>query len=106
MPPFRWIADAAAIIRNGEIDWQALQSRADGMRLGLTLRASLTFMDSLLPGLVPSRVLSDSADYSASTRELREFRVKANRFSLFRRIAFHWYNYQRVTEFLRKELGL
>lgn len=98
LPPLRWVADASMIIRDSEIDWELILQEARRLRLVVTVRECLGFMSTLLPGLVPGEVLERLQAIAVEAREAREFAVKANEFSYWKRILFHWYNYQRVTE--------
>lgn len=57
-PPIRWVADAALVLRCGEIDWDVFVAEANRRLLGPTLLLALNTLDAILePGAVPAAVL-------------------------------------------------
>jgi hypothetical protein len=56
-PPLRWIADAAMILRGGEVEWEHLLVQSARYRLGLPLGIALGYLAGKMKLAVPATVL-------------------------------------------------
>ena len=75
VPPFRWMADAALLIRRDEIDWDYFLSRCDAYGRKLPAREGLEFVRSLGLAAVPDRVGEDLRDRSVDRRQFVRHRL-------------------------------
>jgi Uncharacterised nucleotidyltransferase len=64
-----WIADAAVILRTGEIDWPRLVDGAAQRELALTTSAALAILRELVDEPIPDQVLTDLGARPSSVRE-------------------------------------
>ncbi len=60
LPPFRWYADLAEMLRKQEskIDWSVLEERARRLLLVAVVRDMMERFDALLPGILPPAALA------------------------------------------------
>lgn len=82
-----WLADAAAVIRGGLVDWDALEQRAHERRVGLRLSAALSYLSGALGVRLPQEALL--AGGPAGARESLAHRLYASRVRGTGRLAAH-----------------
>jgi hypothetical protein len=77
VPPFRWAADAMAILRTSEaeIDWDRLGAQAERRRLILPLRDTLDFLSRVLNAPIPVATLSRLHNMPVSWVERIEYQA-------------------------------
>ena len=80
VPPLRWIADAAAVVRaSGEtMDWERVRERAAHHGLGLALAAALRVLDDVAGLRPPDGVRRSIEQMSVSFGERIEFEASIN----------------------------
>lgn len=111
MPPVRWVADAAMIIRTAghEIDWERLIDQVRKRRLMLPMRDTLGYLRQL-PGVpVPAEVVQTIEAIPATYLEhtLYRIRVRPNKPPKRISVLHYWFNAWRlsgVSPFHRKLL--
>jgi len=97
--PIRWVADSVTILRKAEsggVDWDRLIDRVQFCKVVVPMRLGLHYLAKKYAAPIPSDVLSNLDRISVPRREVNEFRAKAIRRTPWRRLRFHWYNYQRL----------
>ena len=57
MPPLRWVADAAFLIRTGTVDWTHLCVQTERLGLALPLADTLNYLRSIMRVAVPEEVI-------------------------------------------------
>jgi len=112
LAPFRWIADAAVILRNSNpgINWDDFISKILKLRLILELKYSLTYLKMLLDIPIPLYVTDTLNDCYLSKREKREFYIHTHKVrkmlgSLFIRWRIYRHQSQENQSKLRHFLG-
>lgn len=82
IPPMRWVADAAVIIRTirkeGQLDWDRLAAAARKHRVILPVRDALGYLRGIIPGLVPEDVLSGLGSAPVTDFERTMHRVRTS----------------------------
>jgi len=99
VPPLRWIADAAVILRDPsvEIDWERLVDLAVRRRFVLPLRDALTYLASALHVPVPPHALVTLRRERVSPAERWEYRLRTRPASrVLGRLREHWLRYRRL----------
>ena len=100
LPPFRWIADALAIINGStsELDWQRLLAQTEQRRLLCPLKAALTYLRDRFDAPVPAEVLRRLKNMPTSRLERIEYRYKSRNYGAkpFGYLPLHWFNYLRL----------
>lgn len=73
IPPIRWVADAARLMRGGQpIEWDALLDRAQSLRLMFVMQQALAYLSTGFDG-VPAEILESASRYAPSRLERLEF---------------------------------
>lgn len=98
VPPVRWVADAAAIIRReGEgLDWERLSRAAERHGKTLPVRDALTYLETNLGPLVPERVLARLAAIHVTGSEKFDYGVRTKKPGVlagFVELRFLWNSY-------------
>jgi hypothetical protein len=100
MPPFRWIADAVAVIRSAgdTLDWDRLAAEAERRRLTVALGAALAYLreefDAPVPPSLPARLES----VSAPRHERAAFRASCEPDRPTRTLRMAWDRYRRLRD--------
>jgi len=104
-PDCRWVIDAALTIRGAgkSLDWESLLQMASEPLKTLPLRDTLTYLDSVVEGLVPAGVLDrlhsipvNQADARYYEWGLKPILMYGSR-PFFRNFIWMWNNYTRVS---------
>lgn len=74
VPGIRWIADAVALIRNGQVRWERLVEQAVRRRFVLRLQVQLAYLRSAFEAPIPSEALAALGSAPASRLERFEQR--------------------------------
>lgn len=100
MPPVRWVADAAMIIRaaESEIDWERLIEQTRKRRLMLPMKETLGYLRDLLGDVVPDDVLRAFRSVPATLAERALYRIRSAPAKPLKRIpvAHYWLNSWRL----------
>jgi hypothetical protein len=72
IPPMRWIADAAVILRSGEIDWNRLLKQVEDRRAILPVRDALSYL-ATFSCHVPAFVVASLGAMSIRSAEVLEY---------------------------------
>ncbi len=80
LPPLRWVADAAIIMRaeNSEIDWERLMKQTRMRRLMLPMSDALGYLRKILGANVPADVLATIRNIPASPLECVLYRLRTS----------------------------
>jgi hypothetical protein len=96
MPPVRWVADAAMIIRaaQSEIDWARLIEQTQKRRLMLPMKDTLGYLCDLLGDAVPDGVVNAVRGTPATPTERALYRIRSGPAKPLKRIlvAHYWFN--------------
>jgi hypothetical protein len=100
LPPFRWIADAAAVIRSSgeELDWDRLVSEAERRRLTVASAAALGFLRTEFGLAVPPTALDRLRAAPASRHERAAFRAACRPDGPLRTLRMAWDRYRRLRD--------
>lgn len=100
LPPFRWIADAAAVIRSaGEgLDWDRLVSEAERRQLTVATAAALGYLREEFDLAVPAIVLDRLRAAPASRHERVAFRAACQPDRPLRTLRMAWDRYRRLRD--------
>lgn len=78
-PAFRWVADAAAVIRGGRVDWVRLEREAVRRDLTVTVAATLTYLVREFGLPIPPQTIARLAAAPAPRWERVAFRAQVGR---------------------------
>ena len=78
-PAFRWVADAATVIRGGEVDWDRLEAEARRRGLTVAVAATLSYLAREFALPIPGGTISRLAAAPASRWERASFRAQVGR---------------------------
>ncbi len=100
LPPFRWIADAAAVIRSAgeELDWGHLVAEAERRRLTVATLAALSYLREEFELAVPPSALGQLRAVLASRHERAAFRAACRPDSPQRTLRMAWDRYRRLRD--------
>jgi hypothetical protein len=100
LPPFRWIADAAAVIRSAGdgLDWDRLVSEAGRRQLTVASAAALGYLREEFDLAVPVAVLDRLRAALASRHERAAFRAACQPDSPLRTLRMAWDRYRRLRD--------
>ena len=100
LPPFRWIADAAAVIRSsGEgLDWDRLASEAERRQLTVASAAALNYLREEFGLAVPATVVARLRAAPASRHERSAFRAACQADGPLRTLRMAWDRYRRLRD--------
>jgi hypothetical protein len=99
LPPFRWIADAAAVIRSaGDLDWDRLVSEAERRQLTVASAAALGYLREEFDLAVPEIVLDRLQAVPASHHERAAFRAACQPDGPLRTLRMAWDRYRRLRD--------
>jgi hypothetical protein len=92
MPPLRWIADAAMILRTaGErVNWDRLIAEADERLLLVVMREAILLLTALVDVYVPAAVLTRLRTARVSRAEEREYRLRQVDKAYLRTLTGRW----------------
>lgn len=76
IPPVRWVADAAMILRAADIDWTRLIAQARERHLALTASRALEYLAQTIDAAVPADVLRDLSATRVSRGERWDYIAK------------------------------
>jgi hypothetical protein len=106
VPPFRWVADACAILKTSEseIDWNRLMAKAREFRVILPVRDGLRYVQKTFDVSVPSNVVLALQDEKVPRQEKLAYDVHIRPYNKYgkKRLTFIWVRYQR---YLNREVG-
>lgn len=100
LPPFRWIADAATVIRSAGdgLDWDRLVSEAERRQLTVASAAALAFLREEFDIAVPATVLERLRAAPASRHERAAFRAAGKPDGPLRTLRMAWDRYRRLRD--------
>lgn len=102
LPPLRWIADSAHIIRVAQaaIDWEQLVKRTRERRLMLPVRDALGYLQAFLGAPIPPDVIKALRNIPASKLESTLYRTRVGKSRRLRRlnVLYYWYCAWRRTQ--------
>ena len=114
IPPVRWAADAVAVMRSSEIDWQRLASLTEKLRLVLPVQEGLRYLAESLDVEVPAAAWDSFAGLEISRSEVLDYQRLQNPMQLqspldtfravygrYRRNATARFPLARLSEFVR-----
>jgi hypothetical protein len=98
LPPFRWIADAATVIRSAGagLEWDRLVSEAARRHLTVATAAALAYLREEFRLAVPPGVLEDLRAAPASRHERAAFRAACRPDGSVRTLQMAWDRYRRL----------
>lgn len=107
-PPIRWVADSMTILGRAadRVDWDRLMVHSERCGTVVPLRYGLDYLAERFAAPIPQEVLARFADCEVPRREVVEFRVKARKRTVWRRLLFHWFNYQRLKQVVDGKLPM
>jgi hypothetical protein len=73
----RWLADAAAVVWSGEVDWDRVVEQAELRRCVLPMRESLTYLSDVLCVEIPPRTIHELQMAVPTRRERFRYRARA-----------------------------
>lgn len=76
VPPLRWVADATAILRTAEIDWDELVDRARKRRVLPPLTSALEYLQRTLGAPIPAATLRLMSSIPATRAERLYYRAR------------------------------
>jgi len=111
VPTVRWVADAVIIINCSDIDWPRLIHQAQKRRLGMRLKAGLSYLHDKFPDCVPEMGFNEVKKIRISFVERIEYRyvMKSQEKNLLGTLPLFLIQYARFssdTRFYRAILGL
>ena len=101
LPPFRWVADAMAIINSEpRLDWNRLLAQAEKHRLVWPLREALFYLREKFDAPVPDAVLHGMRNIPTSKIERVEYRYKTQNHECnpLGYLPIHWFNFMRLED--------
>jgi hypothetical protein len=100
LPPFRWIADAAAVIRSSgeDLDWDRLVSEAERRQLTAASAAALAYLRGEFGLAVPAAALERLRAAPASRHERAAFRAACRPDGPLRTLRMAWDRYRRLRD--------
>lgn len=100
LPPFRWIADAATVIRSAgdELDWSHLVAEAERRRLTVATLAALAYLREEFELAVPESTLAQLRAAPVSRHERAAFRAACKPDSPLRTLRMAWDRYRRLRD--------
>jgi hypothetical protein len=100
LPPFRWIADAATVVRGAadQLDWAHLVSEAERRRLTVATGAALAYLRDEFGIAVPEQVLEQLGEVPVSRHERAAFRAACRPDSPLRTLQMAWDRYRRLRD--------
>jgi hypothetical protein len=100
LPPFRWIADAATVIRSAgeELDWSHLVAEAERRRLTVAALAALSYLREEFALAIPATALARLRTLPASRHERAAFRAACKPDSPQRTLRMAWDRYRRLRD--------
>jgi len=100
LPPFRWIADAAAVIRSAgeDLDWDRLVSEAERRQLTAAAAAALGYLRDEFDLAVPASVINRLRAAPASRHERAAFRAACRPDGPLRTLRMAWDRYRRLRD--------
>jgi putative nucleotidyltransferase-like protein len=100
LPPFRWIADATAVIRAaGEaLDWERVGAEAERRQLTVATAAALAYLREEFGAPVPPALLDRLARAPASKHERAAFAAACRPDSPTRTLRMAWDRYRRLRD--------
>jgi len=78
-PAFRWVADAAVLIRGGEVDWSRFEKEAERRELTITAAATLSYLAREFGLPIPASTLTRLSRAAAPHWERLAFRAQIGR---------------------------
>jgi len=98
VPPYRWVADAAVIVRSGGIRWDRLVDTALRHRVVPQILRPLEYLVKLLDLEVPAETLGELSACHVPQWLQREYRHKTLPETVPRRFALIWYQHRRLRD--------
>jgi Uncharacterised nucleotidyltransferase len=95
-PPLRWLADATAVIRSGEVDWDLLVEEAETRLLTLVLGSALQYLRDVMDAPVPDDVLRRLSEAPSPRFERAGFRESTRPFNNKRLLYMIWERQRRL----------
>lgn len=100
LPPFRWIADAATVIRSagGSLDWDRLVAEARRRRVTVATAAALAYLGEEFGVAVPAAVLDRLRAAPTTRHERAAFRAACRPDGPLRTLRMAWDRYRRLRD--------
>lgn len=101
LPPFRWVADATAIMNSGaDLDWNRLVAQAQKRRLVWPLKEALRYLRQTFDAPVPNAILEKIENSPASKMDRLEYRYKTENHETkaLGYLPIHWFHYLRLED--------
>jgi hypothetical protein len=95
-PPVRWVADATAVIRAGDVDWDQLVEEANKRLLTVVLGSTLEYLRDMVDTPVPDGVLRRLHEAPSPRFERAGFRQTARPFSPATTLFIIWERQRRL----------
>jgi hypothetical protein len=96
VPPYRWVADAAVIVRTGVVDWDRLVDLAEHHLVVPQILHPLGYLVDLLDLEVPATTLERLARLGVLRWMEREYRLKTLPETILRRVLQLWFQHRRI----------
>ena len=94
--PIGWVADAYAVLRSGQVDWELLEREAVDRLLTVVLASALGYLRELLDPPIPEELVQRLEAASSPLFERIGFRATAKPFSPNRTALMLWERYRRL----------
>jgi hypothetical protein len=100
LPPFRWIADAATVIRTADesLEWDRLEAEAERRRLTVACAAALSYLRAEFDLVVPEATLRRLRAAPVSRHERAAFRAACRPDDPLRTLQMAWDRYRRLRD--------
>jgi hypothetical protein len=92
VPPIRWAADAAVIVREGPIEWPRFVLHAAERRFVLRMRHMLAYLREALGVAIPAAVLTELERQPVSILERMEHRIRTRAHPLLGELPVYVFN--------------
>jgi hypothetical protein len=108
LPPLRWIADAMAIVKSSEVNWQRVIAQAQKRRLVQPIKEALGYLRENWGAPIPSEVVRELERIPLSKIEEIEhrYRTEGHRQKIFGHLPALWLNYLRAADDAGAKHGL
>lgn len=93
---FRWVVDAAQILRTGRVDWERLQEQTLRRQVIMPMRVALRYLAETMHQPIPAAVIERFATATVDPQLVREFETKLRQQTPVRRLQVHWFHYRRI----------
>jgi Uncharacterised nucleotidyltransferase len=95
-PPIRWVADAAAVLRVNEVDWDALVEHARGREVTLIAARTLAYLRDTFALPIPGEPVEALATSPHSRFERASYRAAMRPRTIANVLRQEWFRYRRL----------